>query len=218
VARAPIELVRELGRYTSFANLLGFCALALPAGEADGGQFGVTLLAPGFHDAVIFDLARIMAASPDGAVRSSVVSGSVRSPTAGGSGRPPAAALLVVGAHLSGQPLNGQLRERGGLLIGPVRTSAQYRLYRLDTDPPKPGLVRCAPGDNGGAEIEGELWALPVAGLGDLLAALPAPMAFGPVALANGSFATGFLCEPAAVERAVEITASGGWRAHIAGR
>jgi allophanate hydrolase len=217
VAREPIELVRELGRYTSFANLLGFCALALPAGEADGGQFGVTLLAPGFHDAVVFDLARVMAASPNGDAGSSVSSGPGRSARAGGSGRPPASSLLVVGAHLSGQPLNGQLIERGGVLVAPVRTSAEYRLYRLDTDPPKPGLVRCAPGDDGGAEIDGEVWVLPPAGLAELLAALPAPMAFGSVALADGCNVTGFLCEPAALAGAVEITASGGWRAHLAG-
>ncbi|WP_425338533.1 allophanate hydrolase-related protein [Kitasatospora phosalacinea] len=132
--------------------------------------------------------------------------------------RPPTAPpvrLAVFGAHLTGQPLNGQLTALGGRFAAEVRTAPEYWMYALDTVPPKPGLVRVA---EGGAGLAGELWELPAAGLGALLAALPHPMTLGSVRLADGSTAPGFLCEPAALAGAVDVTASGGWAAHLAGR
>jgi allophanate hydrolase len=122
--------------------------------------------------------------------------------------------LLVVGAHMSGLPLNGELTERGGALLEPVLTAACYRLFALQTSPPKPGLVRIAPGA-GGRSVAGELWALPPAGLASLLAALPQPMALGRTSLADGRDVVGFLCEPAALTNAVEISSFGGWRAYL---
>jgi len=107
--------------------------------------------------------------------------------------------------------LNGELTARGARLVGRAATASGYRLYRLDTTPPKPGLVR----SDGGAGIEGELWELPPAGLAGLLAGLPSPMALGRVALADGSEVVGFLCEPAALDGAEEITAHGGWLAYL---
>jgi allophanate hydrolase len=48
--------------------------------------------------------------------------------------------LAVVGAHLSGMPLNSQLTTRGATLVGPARTAPDYRFYALPgTVPPKPG-------------------------------------------------------------------------------
>jgi allophanate hydrolase len=116
--------------------------------------------------------------------------------------------LLVVGAHLSGQPLNHQLIALGGELVGPARTSADYALYLLDTEPPKPGLVRVA---SEGVSIEGELWDLPPVGLASFLVALPPPMALGPVRLSDGSSCTGFLVEPVAVDGARDISEFRGW-------
>ena len=58
VAAEPIEVGRQLGTYSAFANLLDLCAYAVPAGEADGGCFGVTLFAPAYHDRPLADLAR----------------------------------------------------------------------------------------------------------------------------------------------------------------
>ena len=121
--------------------------------------------------------------------------------------------LAVVGAHLSGQPLNGQLLALGGRLAATTTTAPQYRLHRLPTTPAKPGLVR-VPED--GAAVEAEVWELPPEGLGRLLAALPEPMALGRVRLANGESVTGFLCEPAALHGAPDITSFGGWRAYLA--
>jgi allophanate hydrolase len=120
---------------------------------------------------------------------------------------------------MSAQPLNAQLTDRGGRLLGRVRTAPEYRLFALATTPPKPGLVRAATAGAGNrSRIEGELWELPPAGLASLLSELPAPMALGPVNLEDGSSVVGFLCEPVALEGATEITGFGGWREYLASR
>ncbi|MEY2533194.1 MAG: allophanate hydrolase [bacterium] len=194
VAADPVGVNTELGTYTNFANLLDLCGVAVPAGEADGGHFGVTVLARAFADRVAADVAGLLAGPAEPA------------------GGPPGVEVFVVGAHRAGQPLNGELTARGARLVRTATTSAEYRLHRLDTQPPKPGLLRVG---DGGARIEGELWALPPAGLGDLLAALPAPMALGRVRLADGARPVGFLCEPAALGDAQDITAFGSWPAYL---
>ena len=117
--------------------------------------------------------------------------------------------IAVVGAHLSGQPLNHQLTSRGARFAGPVRTSPEYALHLLDTVPPKPGLVRVG---EGGCSIAAELWELPPAGLATFLAGLPSPMALGQVRLADGSAHVGFLVEPLAVAGARDISSYRGWR------
>jgi allophanate hydrolase len=121
--------------------------------------------------------------------------------------------LAVAGAHLSGQPLNAQLTDRAARLVATTTTAACYRLFALDTTPPKPGLVRVGGGATDGAAIEVEVWELDVAAFGDFVAQLPAPMCIGRVALADGTDVAGFLCEPCALEGATDITAFGGWRA-----
>ncbi|MFE1317027.1 allophanate hydrolase [Kitasatospora phosalacinea] len=189
VAADPVGANTRLGRFTNSANLLGLCALAVPAGTVGGLPFGVMLVGPPRTEGRLAALARLLTEPP------------VR--------------LAVFGAHLTGQPLNGQLTALGGRFAAEVRTAPEYRMYALDTAPPKPGLVRVAAG---GAALAGELWELPAAGLGALLAALPHPMALGPVRLADGASVPGFLCEPAALAGAVDVTASGGWTAHLASR
>jgi allophanate hydrolase len=54
----PLRLNANLGRYTSFVNLLDLCAIALPAAfAADGLPFGVSLIAPAFADETLVALA-----------------------------------------------------------------------------------------------------------------------------------------------------------------
>jgi allophanate hydrolase len=187
VAADPVGANSRMGRFTNFANLLDRSSLAVPAGRVGGLPFGVMLTGAPFADRVLAELARRI--------------------------QDPPLELLVVGAHLSGQPLNHQLVASGGSLVRAARTAAAYRLFALDTVPAKPGLVRVP---TGGASIAGEVWRLPAAGLGAVVAALPAPMAIGSVELADGSRVAGFLVEPLAVEGAADITALGGWRAHLA--
>jgi allophanate hydrolase len=187
VAADPVGANARLGRFTNFANLLDYASLAVPAGFVDGLPFGVMFTGPAFSDRALAALAERFAN--------------------------PCIDLFVVGAHLTGQPLNAQLVAAGGTLVGPARTADTYRLHALATDPPKPGLVRVA---GGGPCIEGEIWRLPASGFGALTAAVPAPMTIGTVELADGRQISGFLVEPYAVEGAPDITRFGGWRAYLA--
>jgi allophanate hydrolase len=123
--------------------------------------------------------------------------------------------LAVVGAHLSGMPLNSQLTARGATLVGPARTAPHYRFYALPgTVPPKPGLLRVAPSE--GAGIALEIWEMPVQHYGSFVALIPAPLGIGTVALEDGGSIQGFVCEAHAVQGAEDITHLGGWRAYLA--
>jgi allophanate hydrolase len=115
---------------------------------------------------------------------------------------------------MQGLPLNHQLTSRNAYLLERTRTTAQYRFYALPGGPPqRPGLIRV---DNGGAQIEVEVWALPQAQWGSFTACIPAPLCLGQVQLEGGSQVTGFLCEPHAVAAARDISSFGGWRAYLA--
>ena len=212
VAEDPVGLNGRLGRYTTFVNLLDLCAVAVPAGTAGGLPFGVSLIGPAWSDLVQADLARMLEEpGPDGLPGD----GAGAEPVS--SDRRPAAtavALAVVGAHLSSQPLNRELTERGARLVRSTTTAAEYQLYALETEPPKPGLVRVA-GEGIGMPIEVEVWELPPVGFAELVAALPPPMAVGPVTLADGTRVVGFLCEPISLEGARNITSHGGWLAYL---
>jgi allophanate hydrolase len=123
--------------------------------------------------------------------------------------------LAVVGAHLSGQPLNHQLTERAATLVATTRTAPTYRLYALATTPPKPGLVRVAPPAEGHA-IEVEVWELAPAAFATFVDEIPAPLGIGRVALADGTDVAGFICEPCALVGAPDLSHHGGWRAYLA--
>ena len=199
VAADPVGLNTTMGRYTNFCNLFDMCAVAVPAGTvSDGARFGVTLLAPAHHDAVLADLAaRFLDTAPGPSWVERC-------------GRVPTAELAVFGLHLRGWPLDHQLTGRGARWAGPVRTAARYRLVELDTDPVKPGLIR---DDDGGGAIAGERWVLTAAALGSFLAALPAPMQLGAIDLDDGHSVIGFGCEYQAAAAGRDITELGGWPA-----
>ncbi len=209
----PLRLNSNLGIYTNFVNLLDLCAVAVPAGfRADHLPFGITLVAPRGHDAKVMTLgARYHAAS------SRKVGASARpwsspkqvrfSPTL-----EKGVCLAVVGAHLSGEPLNYQLTELGATLVKTARTAPHYRLFALDTRPAKPGLVR---GDGGaGSAVELEIWELSAKAFGSFVAGVPPPLCIGSIELNNGECVHGFLCENHAVLHARDISLFGGWRAY----
>ncbi len=200
VLAEPLKLNTQLGAYTNFVNLLDCAALAVPAGVgASGLPFGVTLVAPAWSDDFLAQLGAALVGEP------------VAQPPAGG------VLLAVVGAHLSGQPLNHQLTSRGAVLRRTCRTAPGYRLFSLPkTTPPKPGLRR-APGFDGEG-IELEVWELSARAFGSFVAEVPAPMGIGNVELEDGTVVKGFLCEAFALEGAEEITSFGGWRGFLARR
>ena len=194
VAGDPIGRNSRLGAYTNFVNLLDLAAVAVPAGFTPNGlPFGVTLIAPAFTDAALADWADRL----HGATAETIP-------------------IAVAGAHLSGMALNHELLALGGALRERTRTAPGYRLCLLaETTPPKPGLVRQA--SHAGPGIEIEVWELSQAMFGRFVSQIPAPLGIGKVRLADGSVVCGFICEPSALDGAIDITAHGGWRAYIAG-
>jgi allophanate hydrolase len=121
--------------------------------------------------------------------------------------------VAVVGAHLSGQPLNWQLTDRHATLVRACRTAAKYRLVALPgTTPPKPGLLRS---DGPGAAIEVEIWEMSIAGFGSFVAAIPPPLGIGTVELEDGQGVKCFLVESYAADAAADISHFGGWRAYL---
>jgi allophanate hydrolase len=123
--------------------------------------------------------------------------------------------VAVVGAHLSGMPLNWQLKERGAWREQVVQSCASYRLYALPkTQPPKPGMLRVVSGE--GSAIEMEVWRMPVEYFGSFVALIAAPLGIGSIELDDGSFVQGFVCEQWAVEGALDVSRFGGWKAYVA--
>jgi allophanate hydrolase len=211
----PIRLNSQLGTYTNFVNLLDLAGLAVPATiAADGTPFGVTFLAPAGEDAQLAALGRAFHAA------SGMTLGALGNPlpplaaadTAASAGE---IAIAVVGAHLSGMPLNGQLRSLGGRFLESTSTAADYRLFALpDETPAKPGLLRVGRGEGTGIEVE--IWALPVVGFGAFVDAVSAPLSIGTLVLCDGRTVKGFLVEAEAVAQARDISRLGGWRAYVA--
>ncbi len=194
----PIQLNTNLGYYTNFVNLLDLAAVALPAGfRPNGLPFGVTLLGPAWTDEALITLA--------GRLRGEDIPVTT----------PPGTVLCaVVGAHLTGQPLNWQLTERGARLVKTTRTARGYRLYALSgTVPQKPGLVRDPALEGPGIEVE--VWAVPEQHFGSFVAAVPPPLGIGSAELEDGSTVKCFICEGYAIPAATEITALGGWRKYV---
>ncbi|TQJ34846.1 allophanate hydrolase [Arthrobacter sp. SLBN-122] len=218
VAADPVGVNSLMGTYTNFCNLFDLCAVAVPAGEVDGAQFGLTVVGRTFDDAVAADIARRLEVTPEapalfapGAAaevdgNGAQPSSSVPWPLAAGATAVP---LVVVGAHRKGQPLAPQLEVLGAAWVGPVRTAARYRMVALDTVPPKPGVYR----SEDGAELVGEKWLLSPAALGTFLASLPEPMLLGSVRMSDGSTAVGFACDAVAAAGGEDITAWGDWLA-----
>jgi allophanate hydrolase len=211
MAEEPVRYNSQFGTYTNFTNLADLCALALPSDfREDGLPAGITLIAPAWHDQALSHFGKSWQQAlnlPMGATDKPLPA----------SNHPKMSAhhvrVAVVGAHLRGMPLNHQLTTRNAVFIEESRTDAHYRLYALaNTQPPKPGLVRSSEGQ----PIAVELWDIPLARFGEFVAEIPAPLGIGTLTLENGACVKGFICEPAALLDATDITAWGGWKAWLA--
>lgn len=211
----PVVVNSQLGTWTNFVNLADCSALALPAGfREDGLPFGITLIAPAWQDAALAEFGKRWTQAislPLGATQRFAPSAPVKNDPPAGYVR-----LAVVGAHLTGMPLNIQLIERNARFVESTFTADCYRLYALpNTTPPKPGLIRT---QEKGAEIIVELWDVPVHHFGSFVALIPAPLGIGTLTLKDGREVKGFICEGTAVLGAEDITHLGGWRAYIKSR
>ena len=212
----PVTLNSRLGYYTNFVNLLDLSGIAIPAGfRSDGLPFGITLLAPAFHENALCALGAKIQHSfslPLGATNWVLPPGNIAPDV---EHQKYTVRLAVCGAHMSGLPLNHELTERGARLLDSGRSAAHYRFYALEAfSPPRPGMVR---GERGG-EIELEIWEMPASRFGDFVDGIPAPLGIGTVELENGEQVRGFLCEHYATAGAREITELGSWRTYVAER
>ncbi|MEJ7669604.1 MAG: allophanate hydrolase [Casimicrobiaceae bacterium] len=209
----PLRLNANLGYYTNFVNLLDLCAVAVPnAIKSNGLPCGVTLVGPALQDELLITVAGQFHKA------SNLKMGATNYPL------PPTEdkkdlptgkqgiLVAVVGAHLSGEPLNDELVKLGATLVRRCRTCPEYRLYALQgVTPPKPGLVRM--GSEAGSAIEAEVWSIPMENFGKFVATVPAPLCIGTVELHDGDRVKGFLCEQYALSDAKDISEYGGWRA-----
>lgn len=191
VAADPLGVNARLGTFASFVNLLDMAAVAVPAGQADGGQFGVSIIVRAFDDRVALDLAGLLMGETTSCYPSDGIS------------------VVVVGAHMRGMPLNAQLVVAGARFVGAVTTSKDYRLFALNGELRRPGLVPVA---TGGVAVIGEEWQFSPAALGAFTAGLQTPMALGPIRLADGRTVLGFQC---ALPDGEDISDFGGWLAYL---
>ncbi|RVC59286.1 allophanate hydrolase [Mesorhizobium sp. M4B.F.Ca.ET.088.02.2.1] len=210
----PIATNSRLGTYTNFVNLLDMCGIAVPTGTRDDGlPMSVTLLATAGRDGLAASVARDLHSASGLALGATGWRQSSAQPV-GASAEDGTIELVVVGAHLSGMPLNGQLKEAGARFCRAARTSSSYKLYELaGQTTPKPGLIRVG---SGGAAIEVEVWRLCADAFGRFVAAIPPPLGIGTIELNDGTSAKGFLAETAGLLAATDISAYGGWRNFVA--
>lgn len=211
----PIATNSRLGTYTNFVNLLDMCGIAVPAGKRDDGlPMSVTFLAAAGKDALTASLASELHAASGlglGATGWAMPACAAKTPDFDDD----MIELVVVGAHLSGMPLNGQLCALGAQLSRVAKTAASYQLYALaGQSVPKPGLVRVA--DGKGAAVDVEVWRLSADAFGRFVAAIPPPLGIGTIELDDGTSAKGFLVETAGLSEAIDISAYGGWRSFVA--
>ncbi|TIV28352.1 MAG: allophanate hydrolase, partial [Mesorhizobium sp.] len=203
----PIATNSRLGTYTNFVNLLDMCGIAVPTGTRDDGlPMSVTLLAAAGRDGLVAAVARDLHAASGLALGATGWPQSSAQPV-GAPADDGTIELVVVGAHLSGMPLNGQLKEAGASFSRSARTAPSYKLYELaGQTPPKPGLVRVC---HGGTAIEIEVWRLCADAFGRFVAAIPPPLGIGTIELDDGTSAKGFLAESAGLAAATDISAYG---------
>lgn len=205
----PIVKNSHMGAYTNFVNFADLAAIALPNTiRSDGLPSGVTFIAPAWHDQALANFAQkwqtltaLTLGKSQQYYQKMLEIASKNS-----------VKLAVVGAHLTAMPLNFQLTTRQGTLLKKTYTAKNYKLFALkNTSPPKPGL-QC---DATGTSIEVEVWEIPLANFGAIVAEVPAPLGIGNLQLEDGSWVKGFICEAYAIKDAIDISHLGGWRAYI---
>lgn len=212
----PVRLNSNLGLYTNFVNLMDLSALAVPAGmRKDGLPFGITLIGRACADAALATFGdRLHRSLPPIQIGATGHMLNATPPYQPASDTVSKIAVAVVGAHLKGQPLNGQLTERNARFIRNAKTASGYSFYALaNTTPAKPGLIHDGRGAGG---IDVEIWELDASGFGSFVALVPPPLGIGTLTLDDGTQVKGFICEAHAVTDARDITAFGGWRNWLA--
>ena len=213
INKDPIALNSKLGTYTNFMNLLDYAATAVSVGKLSTRvSWGVTLFSAAFTDVRLLSYAGALQRRLK--LKLGATAHSLASEIKIGRIAPEEFVDVVVcGAHLDGQPLNWQLRDRHSVLKKVTKTAANYALYALP-DGKRPALVPV--GDQTGSEIEVEVWRMPMAQLGSFVAGIPSPLGIGKVTLESGENLSGFICEEGGITGAEDISRFGSWRSYLA--
>ena len=212
----PIGANTKLGHYTHFGNLLDLCAVVVPAGlTADGRPAGLMVLGPALSDDRVLAVANLLSTTEGADGQQEWLPATEPTHAEVISMSPSTTTLVVVGHHLSGQPRNVDLSDRGGTLAALTETAPTYRLVRVGTESPVPVLVSVP---SGGAAIEVETWDVPSQALPAILAASSGSVCLGRVTLADGSTEIGFVADTSALSHheSIDITEFGGWRGYLA--
>jgi len=207
----PVKMNSNLGYYTNFMNLLDCAAVAVPAGFLDSGlPWGVSLVSTSMNDRRLLSYANSF--QQHNKIRPGALEYELANTEAGSVNYENSVPLVVCGAHLDGLALNWQLRERGAVLMEKTTTSENYRLYVIDGELQRPGLVR---DEKSGQAVDIEVWDVPKTELGSFVAGIAAPLGLGKVETAAGKWLTGFICEAYITESSSEITQLGGWKQYL---
>lgn len=174
----PIAANSMMGLYTNHCNLLDLCGAAVPTETSCKKMpFGITIFGLSHMEGMVLETA-------DAFLNQETME------------------IAVCGFHKKGYPLESQLMELGASYTGPSKTADCYQLYRLDTNPVKPGMVR----DESGACINVDIYEIPVKQFGKFMRQVPEPLTIGTITLHDGRKVKGFLCESYAAEAGVDIT------------
>ncbi len=206
----PIRLNSNLGYYTNYMNLLDYCSLAVPTALTTTVPFGITLVGKTFNDAKLLSLGekiqQLTGLAMGAGNEVPIFSGEKKTESNG-------VLLAVCGAHLQGLPLHHQLQSLNAKLVESTTTSEKYMMFALQTEPPKPGLIR---NEKKGRKQAVEVYSLSKESFGAFVASIPHPLGIGKLELADGSWVSGFIAEPVVAEMGVDITAFGGWKSYLA--
>ena len=181
VRENPFETNNKMGLYTNHCNLLDLSAIAVPEKQDDNeNPFGITIFA-------LADSEGLVLGTADAFLKSETIP------------------IAVCGLHKKGYLLENQLTVQGAVFIEKTKTAEKYKLYKLNSTPVKPGMVR---DEEHGTYIEVDVYDIPVANLGIFMKQVKPPLYIGEIELADGRWVKGFVCEPYAVKNAEDISDS----------
>lgn len=182
VRKAPIATNSQMGLYTNHCNLLDLCAIALPENTMDTEiPFGITVFALAEAEDLLLGMAE------EFLKRESML-------------------LAVCGLHKKGFSLEHQLIQLGAFYKESTKTAPKYKLYQLNSTPPKPGMYYEP--ENGNA-IEVDIYEIPVGAMGYFMGMIKKPLGIGQVELEDGKLVYGFLCEEYEAKAGKDITGQG---------
>lgn len=118
--------------------------------------------------------------------------------------------LAVNGTLMRGLELCKNMEAANAHFVREDKTAKAYRLWSINDN--NPAMIR---DENGGEEIELEVWEVPDTGLISILQKEPAGLCIGKVQLQDGSYVLGVLGENFVLEGQKEITSYKGWRNYI---